>query len=331
MFALPDFDAHEHVSFFQEGALRMIVAIHRSGPLGAAGGGCRMAEYSDDGAALADALRLSRAMSYKLALLEIPAGGAKAVVLGDPRRDKSEALLRAIGRAVERLAGRFIIAEDVGTNPEDLKIVARETRWVSPHAGGADTAEATAEGALVCLERAVRARLGRTSLDGVTVAVQGLGRVGHGLARRLYRRGARLIVGDLDGRLAGEVARELGASLEDPRKILEARAEVLAPCALGGVLDRASVARLGCAVIAGAANNQLADSSIAERIAARGILYAPDFVMNAGGVLGAPEHTARLGTLLDEVLARAARDGVTPNAAAEAMARERARAAGGTL
>jgi leucine dehydrogenase len=330
MFALPQFDTHEHVSFFCEGALRMIVAIHRGGPLGAAGGGCRMAQYRDDEAALVDALRLSRAMSYKLALLEIPAGGAKAVVIGDPKRDKNEALLRAIGRAVERLNGRFIIAEDVGTNPEDLAMIARETRWVSPHAGGADTAEATAEGALICLERAVRSKLSRP-LEGIAVAVQGLGRVGRGLAQRLSQRGARLIVSDLDARLTDAVARELRAVPEDPRKILEARADVLAPCALGGVLDRAAVARLRCSVIAGAANNQLAEPRVADDLAARGILYAPDFVVNAGGVLGAPEHTARLGTILDEVLARAAREGSTPHAAAEELARERARAQGVSL
>jgi leucine dehydrogenase len=331
MFASPGFDDHEHVSFFAEPAvgLRMIVAIHRTGPLGTAGGGCRMWRYDDDQAALVDALRLSRAMTYKLALLEVPAGGAKAVVLGDPARDKSEALLLAVGRAIDRLNGRFVVGEDVGTGPADLEIVARETRWVSRHAGGADTADATAQGVLVCLRRAVRARLGRERLDGLVVAVQGLGRVGRGLARRLRDEGARLVVADLDPRTVEESVRELGATPEAPERIFDAPVDVFAPCALGGALDRATVPRLRCAVVAGSANNQLAEPRLADELAGRGILYAPDFVVNAGGVLASPDDTERLGPLLDDVLARAARDGVSPNAAAEALARERFRAMGG--
>jgi leucine dehydrogenase len=319
-----DFDGHEHVSFFARA--RLIIAIHRTGSLGTAGGGCRIWPYSDDDAALGDALRLSRAMSYKLALLEIPAGGAKAVVIGD---QKSPSLLREIGRAVDRLNGRFIVGEDVGTDPADLAVIAGETRWVTPHAAGADTAEATAHGVFLCLRRAVAERLGRRTLAGVRVAVVGMGRVGFGLARRLREAGARLVVADLDPLKVQKAVRELDASGETPEGILGADADVLAPCALGGILDRRSVERLRVSVIAGSANNQLAEPLVDEALAGRGILYAPDFVVNAGGVLGSPERAERLIEVFDAVLDRAAAGDVTPHRAAEEMARARFASMGG--
>jgi leucine dehydrogenase len=182
---------------------------------------------------------------------------------------------------------------------------------------------------LVCLRAAVKARLGRTSLAGLTVAIHGLGRVGSTLARALRKEGARLIVADLDARATDAAVRELGAVVVTPAELLDATADVLAPCALGGVLDRDIVSRLRCAVIAGSANNQLADPSIAEALAARDILYAPDFVVNGGGVLGTTAGAERLGPLFEAVLARAAREKLTPHAAAEAIARERFRALGG--
>jgi leucine dehydrogenase len=312
VFEHPDFDRHHQVSFFADG--RVIIAVHRLGALGTAGGGCRMRAYRDEREALGDVLRLSRAMSYKLALLEVPVGGAKAVVLGDPARDKSAGLLRAVGRAVEALGGRFIVGEDVGIGGDDLRSM--ETRWLSPQP---DSAEAAAEGVVACMRRALRARLGRGDFDGVRVAVQGMGRVGSGVARRLRQEGAQLIVADVDpARAAG-----------DPDAIYDADADVFAPCALGGVLDEHTIARLRCAVVAGAANNQLADARLAETLAARNILYVPDFVAGGGGVLGA--QAARLGDVLDGVLARAAREQVTPLVAAERLARERFGAMGGEL
>ncbi|MCU1283268.1 MAG: amino acid dehydrogenase, partial [bacterium] len=201
VFDAPEFDAHEHVSFFADrpSGLRAIIAVHRTGALGTAGGGCRIWRYRDEAAALRDALRLSRAMTYKLALVELPAGGGKAVVLDDGRGGKSEALLLAVGGAVDRLGGRFIVAADVGTDAADLATIGRATMWVSRDAGNAsDAADATAYGVFVGLRAAVRWRLGRADLDGVTVAVQGLGRVGAALARRLAQAGARLWVTDLD-------------------------------------------------------------------------------------------------------------------------------------
>jgi leucine dehydrogenase len=284
--------------------------------------------YADARAALSDALRLARAMTYKLALLEIPAGGAKAVVIGDPARERSEELLRAIGRAVERLGGRYIVSEDVGIGPDELAVIGRETKWVSPHAGGLDTALPTAHGVLVCIRTAVRARLGRDSMHGLTVAIHGFGRVGRALGRALHAEGARLIVSDIDHLAHGE-ARRLQARWFSPEDLFSAEADVLAPCALGGVLDAATVPRLRCKVIAGSANNQLADPSIADALAERGILYAPDFVVNGGGVLGNPDSAERLAPILQSVLDRAVREKITPHAAAEQIARERFRAMGG--
>jgi leucine dehydrogenase len=339
LFSDPAFDAHEQVTWFCEPALgfRAVIAIHRTGALGTAGGGCRIWPYRDDDAAVRDALRLSRAMTYKLALVEIPAGGGKAVVIADPARNKSEALLLALGRAIDRLGGRFIASEDVGTDPDDLAVVARATRWVNPHAPGTDTAEPTAYGVLVGMRAAVRRRLGRASLDGVRVAVQGLGRVGHSLCRQLAAAGARLVVTDLDGERVAAVVRELGAAAVAPDAIFDRSVDVFAPCALGDALDAATVARLDCTIVAGSANNPLADAALADVLAARGILYAPDIAISAGGVLGAaggdpPIVRARLdgiAALLDGIFARAEKERISTHAAAERIARERFVAMGG--
>lgn len=344
LFDAPEFDAHEHVSFFADGALRAIIAVHRTGPLGTAGGGCRMWPYADERAALRDALRLSRAMTYKLALVELPAGGAKAVVIGNPHVDKSEALLLAVGRAVNRLGGRFIVAADVGTDADNLATIARATMWVSRDAGGAsDAADATAYGVFVGLGASVRWQLGRADLDGVKVAVQGLGRVGSALCRRLAAAGARLSITDLDESLRGKVARELGAVAVTPAEILTLDVDVLAPCALADAIDAAAVPELRCRVIAGSANNQLAEPALADELSRRGILWAPDIAINAGGAIGAASSVsldeaggaplrARLdsiGTLLTGIFERAAKERVSTLAAAERTARERFAAMGG--
>jgi leucine dehydrogenase len=222
---------------------------------------------------------------------------------------------------VDALGGRFIAGEDVGIEAADLR--AMGTRWMTP---SPDSAEAAAEGVLACLKRAVRERLRRDDLDGLRVAVQGVGRVGGGLARRLSAEGARLVLADLDAARAAGLARELSATAVPAEKIFDAEVDVFAPCALGGAVDSA---RLRCAVICGGANNQLVRPSLAEELAAKNILYVPDFVANAGGILGA--GAARLGDVLDGVFHRAARDGITPLAAAERIARERFRAMGGEL
>jgi leucine dehydrogenase len=346
IFDAPEFDAHEHVSFFADRAsgLRAIIAIHRTGPLGTAGGGCRIWRYRDEAAALRDALRLSRAMTYKLALVELPAGGAKMVILGDPRTVKTEALLLAAGGAVDRLGGRFIVAADVGTDASDVSTIGRATMWVSRDAvGPGDGAEATAYGVFVGLRASVRWRLGRADLEGVKVAVQGLGRVGESLCRRLAQARARLWVTDLDGERRARVAAELGATAVAPDAIFALDVDVLAPCALADALDAATVPQLRCRVVAGSANNQLADPALADELAGREILWAPDIAINVGGAIAAassissegggvaPLH-ARLdtiGTLLTGIFERAARERTSTLVAAERTARERFAAMGG--
>jgi leucine dehydrogenase len=346
LFDAPEFDAHEHVSFFADGPLRAIIAVHRTGPLGTAGGGCRIWPYPDERAALRDALRLSRAMTYKLALVELSAGGAKAVVIADPNRDKSEALLTAVGRAVDRLAGRFIVAADVGTDAADLATIARATMWVSREPAGADDgAEATAYGVFVGLVASVRWRLDRADLSGVKVAVQGLGRVGAALCRRLAAAGAQLWITDLDEARRARLARELHAVAVPPSQILTLDVDVLAPCALADTIDAAALPELRCRVVAGSANNQLADPALADELSRRGILWAPDIAINAGGAIGAASSVSldeasgaplrarldTLGTLLTGIFERAAREHVSTLAAAERTARERFAAMGGRL
>ncbi len=341
IYDLPEFDGHEHVSFFCDAAsgLRAIIAIHSTAPYGLSGGGCRMQPYADATEAARDALRLSRAMSYKLALTDMPAGGAKTVVIGDPRRDKSETLLRALGAAVERLNGRYIIAEDVGTTPEDMRIIGQVTRYVSGKQQ--DTGPTTAHGVFTGLRVAVARHLGRSDLKGTRVAVQGLGAVGSRLCDELIAAGATLWVADIDPSAVERVcARHPGVTPLPNEAILAADVDVLAPCALGGILDDRTIGALRCKVVCGAANNQLAEERHAEALAARGILYAPDFVVNAGGVIGAAfdsgdgdttqasaalRETERVGDLLGTVMARAEQDGVTPYAAAVAMAQDKVR------
>jgi leucine dehydrogenase len=339
VFEHPCFE-HEHVAFFCDASagLRMIVAVHTTGPFGTSGGGCRMWPYRSDDEALRDVLRLSRAMSFKLALLDMPAGGAKAVVIGDPREHKSEALLRAIGRAVERLAGRFVIAEDVGTTPADMRIVAKETKYVMGQR--ASTAGATAYGVFLGLREAVRRRLDK-DVAAISVAIQGVGEVGFALGRELARAGARLIVTDVDRAKVERAVRELGARAVAPEAIFSADVDVLAPCALGSILDDETIPALRCSVVAGSANDQLAEDRHADALAARGVLFAPDFVVNAGGVLGAWQlgpaggdevderarnEARRIVSVLGDALERADREGITPHAAAMRTARERIRA-----
>ncbi|HZO16595.1 MAG TPA: Glu/Leu/Phe/Val dehydrogenase dimerization domain-containing protein [Polyangiaceae bacterium] len=344
VFEHQDFDGHEHVSFFCEAAsgLRAIVAIHSTRSFGVSGGGCRMWPYASDDEALRDALRLSKAMSYKLALADMPIGGAKTVVMGDPAKDKSEALWRALGRAVHRLGGRYIIAEDVGTTPADMCMIGLETPYVAGKQ--ADTSTATAYGVFVGLRTAVARRLDRHDLRGLRVAVQGAGNVGGGLCRHLAAAGARVWVADRDGERARRLAAELeGAETVDAADIHRCDVDVFAPCALGSVLDDRTIRELRCSVVAGGANNPLADDERGgAQLARRGILYAPDFVINAGGVIGAAQEgvdidgdrhavdqreafarTERIAATLIDVFDRAEREGITTHEAAVRMAKEK--------
>jgi leucine dehydrogenase len=287
----PAFDDHESVHFFTDPAagLRAIIAIH-STALGPAGGGCRYWHYESSELALTDALRLSRGMSYKNALADLPMGGGKAVILKPGEAPDRTTLFAAYGRAVNSLAGQYITAEDVGTRVEDMREVAKVTRYVSGLAGdatraGGDPSPKTAYGVYLAMKEAWRFATGSDALAGVRVAVQGLGGVGGALCGLLHREGARLIVADISETRARQTAREYSALLAEPDELISTEADILAPCALGGVLHARSIETLRVRVICGAANNQLANPEDGERLRARGILYAPDYVVNAGGII----------------------------------------------
>lgn len=288
---LPDFDAHEGVHFFSDPAsgLRAVIAIH-STHLGPAAGGTRFWHYADANDAVTDALRLSRGMSFKNAMAGLPVGGGKGVILADTARTKTPAMLAAFGRAVESLAGRYVTAEDVGMGEADLVAIGKETRHVSGlpvgegHAGG-DPGPSTAMGVFLGVKAAIKHALGKDDASGVHVAIQGVGSVGGGLARLLAAEGARLTLADVDQARAEALAAELGGTVVDAGQILSVEADVISPCALGAILTAESIAKLNTPVVAGGANNQLATAEDGDRLHARGILYAPDYVINAGGII----------------------------------------------
>lgn len=314
-----------------EAAYRAIVAIHDT-TLGPGAGGARLWPYASDADALADALRLARAMTYKSAVAGLPLGGAKSVIIADPKGLDRERLFLAHGRFVESLGGRYLTAEDVGTSTADMAIVRRETKHVAGVEGEADPSPFTAHGVVRAMQAASRWRWGTDDLRGRAIALQGCGNVGSALGRELHRAGARLIVSDLDGQRAERLAAECGARVAGPSDIVSVEADVFAPCALGGALNPDTIPRLRVAVVAGAANNQLAGPNDGAALAARGILYAPDFVANAGGVLSAgpdqlgwPAETAwaRIRAIYDTVLdlfATAEREHILPHIAAEQLA-----------
>ena len=287
-----DFDDHEQVVFVADRStgLRAIIAIHDT-RLGPSLGGCRLWHYGSETDAVRDALRLSRGMTYKNALAGLPLGGGKSVIFGpgDPRRTKSPALLRAMGTAVQRLGGRYVVAEDVGTSEDDMAAIRERTRHVvgleAAQGGRGNPSPKTARGVYLGLRAAVRHRLGRVTLAGTRVAVQGLGQVGWGLAQLLQAEGAELWVSDIRPEKVADAARQLGATPVGNATILDTPVDVFAPCALGGVIDDDAVGRLRAKVVAGAANNQLASARQGSLLRDRGILYAPDYVINAGGVI----------------------------------------------
>jgi leucine dehydrogenase len=305
VFEQPSYDGHEEVHFFRDepSGLRAIVAIH-STALGPAAGGCRRWTYESEDAALIDALRLSRGMSYKNAVAGLPFGGGKAVIMRDPAQAPSDDWLDAFGEAVNRLGGRYITAEDVGVAVRDMERVARKTSFVAglgsetkvAMAGG-DPSPKTARGVFHGIQAAVRFALGRGDLEGLSVAVQGLGNVGRHLCRELHAAGARLVVADLDSSAVERVADEFKAKPASADRILFEAVDVLAPCALGGVLNNITIPKLRARVVAGGANNQLLDDVDGELLRRRGILYAPDYVINAGGIINvAAEY---LGTMTE--------------------------------
>ncbi len=289
---LPNFDDHEGVHLFAdpESGLRAVIAVH-STKLGPAAGGVRFWHYANNERAVTDALRLSRGMSYKNAMAGLDLGGGKGVVLAaNPGDTISEAQLMAFGRAVESLGGRYVTAEDVGMSEERMKVIAGQTRHVSglPVASGAaggDPGPFTAHGIYLGVKAAAKRALGADDMRGVHVAIQGVGSVGGGLARLLAKDGARLTLADVDSMKAEALAAMLGAVAMPADAILSVEADIVSPNALGAILDETTIAGLKTGVIAGGANNQLATREDGRRLHERGILYAPDYVINAGGII----------------------------------------------
>ena len=294
VFSLSDFADHEQVVFVSDdkSGLKAIIAVHNSN-LGPALGGCRMWPYASEEEAVRDVLRLSRGMTYKSAMARLKLGGGKSVIIGNPRTDKTPALLAAFARALEQLNGRYIAAEDSGTSVADMKFMTQFTQHVAgihdkPSDEGTrsgDPSPATAYGTFIGIQAAVKERLGRDSLDGLRVAVQGVGNVGFDLARQLKEAGAQLWVTDIHREPLVQAGRELGATVVAPDEIFGLDVDVFAPCALGAVLNDSTIPQLKASIVAGAANNQLAEARHGVELMKRGILYAPDYVINAGGII----------------------------------------------
>ncbi|MEQ9695373.1 Glu/Leu/Phe/Val dehydrogenase dimerization domain-containing protein [Shimia sp. SDUM112013] len=323
---------HETVLRVEDAAtgLTGFIAVH-STALGPAAGGLRMRPYASTDAAIEDVLRLSRGMTYKNAAAGLPLGGGKAVIMGDPAEIKSPELLRAFARAINTLDGKYWTAEDMGMTPADMTILAEETRFVAGLPDGkfasGDPSPITARGIFQSIRTTARHRFGSADLTGRTVAVQGLGHVGAHLCRMLHEAGAKLIVADLDTARVAQAVAEFGAQPADATGILREKADILAPCAIGGILNESTIDGLQVAAICGGANNQLATDEDGKLLHARGILYAPDFVVNAGGIINVAteileigardafvdEKLAALDTTLDRILTRAAQRGCSPN------------------
>lgn len=286
-----DFDDHELVQLVRDRAsgLTAIIALH-STYLGPAAGGTRFWHYPEPKDAIRDALRLSRGMSYKNAMAGLPIGGGKAVILADKDGSKTEAMLAAFGTAVNDLGGKYVTAEDVGISEADMVVVAKRTKHVSGlpvEAGdaGGDPGPFTAMGIFHGIKAAVAHKLGRSDLDGVHVALQGTGSVGGGVARLLAKEGAKLTVADIETGRAKSLAKEVGGEAVAADAIMSVGCDVFSPNALGAILDEEGIARLDCKIVAGGANNQLARPEHGKLLADRGILYAPDYVINAGGII----------------------------------------------
>jgi leucine dehydrogenase len=339
LFAHREFADHEQVVFVSEPrvGLRAIIAVHstRRGP---ALGGCRCWPYPSEEDALTDVLRLSRAMTYKSATANVALGGGKSVIILPRAGAKTPELILAMGRAVEQLGGRYILGEDIGTDVTDMG----RFRTVTPHVLGAppeqggsgDPSPMTALGCFVGVEASVHHRLGR-SLRGVRVVVQGLGNVGAKLCGLLHQAGAQLLVADVDDARAAQAVREFGAARVAADAVVDAEADVLAPCAFGAVINDDSVKRLRVSVVAGGANNQLARPEHGEALRTRNILYAPDYVINGGGLIAlanerigydhakAEREVRAIADTLREIYARADAAKIPTSRAADALAEQR--------
>jgi leucine dehydrogenase len=348
VFSHREFDNHQQVAFFKDNktGLRAIIAVHNTN-LGPALGGCRMWSYATDEEALTDVLRLSRGMTYKSALANLSLGGGKAVIIGDPRTEKSDDLLYAMGDFIEGLGGRYITAEDSGTSVADLLKMAQRTSFVSgvdqASDHGGDPSPSTAYGVFVSLREAVAYKLGRSNLDGLRVAIQGLGNVGYRLAEYLHKAGAELFVTDIVQANVDRAVRELKATAVSGDKIFSLDVDVFAPCALGAAINDQSIEQLKAPIIAGAANNQLATPTHGQILHDRGVLYTPDYVVNAGGIIDvyyqrkmlSADYSAEnyasdlatkvegIGTTLKEIFVRSEAENVPTFVVADRVAEER--------
>ena len=334
-----DFDAHENLHFVwdEECGLRAIIAIH-STHLGPAAGGCRFWHYEDPAEALTDVLRLSRGMSYKNAMAGLPLGGGKSVILADPKRNKTPDLLHAFGQAIDHLCGRYVTAEDVGMSVADMIEIRRQTPFVAglPVEGGdvgGDPGPHTSLGVFLGIKAAVLRALGKDSVAGLHVALQGAGSVATGVALHAAAEGARLSIADVDEAKAQKLADATGGKAVGVDEVLRLEADVVSPCALGAILDRETIPTLNAPIVAGGANNQLAAPEDGPRLHERGILYAPDYVINAGGIINVCTEYLRDGDAslvrkriegipdrLEQIWAESSETGRDPASVADAMA-----------
>ena len=331
---------HEQLSVWTDPTvgLRAFIAIHDT-TLGPALGGVRIWPYESEEAAVLDVLRLSRAMTYKSAVASLPLGGGKALIMADSRTDKTEGMFRSFGRFVDSLGGRYIVTEDVGASPRDLEWASHETKHVvglSKELGGSgNPSGVTGFGIYQAMRACAVATWGSDSLKGRTVAIQGFGNVANALSKHLLKAGAKLLVTDIHEEKLAEVRSVEGVTVVAQDEILRAECDIFAPCALGGILNAETVPQLRCQVVCGGANNQLAEDADAERLAQRGILYAPDYVANAGGVINvsyevgraysadaALEKTSHIYDTMERVIATARTQGITTARAADALAEE---------
>lgn len=319
--------------------LHALISIH-STTRGPAAGGCRMYDYASVEDAVRDVERLSRGMTYKNAAADLPLGGGKSVIIGDPKTLKTPALMHAFGEFVDYLQGQYFTAEDVGVSPEDMAQVAEATPYVAGLEGGdfasGDPSPVTARGVFLCLKQTLRHGLGSDDLTGKRVAVQGLGHVGMALAGMLHEAGATLIVSDINAEAVAHAERAFGATAVSPDEILDQEVDVFAPCAMGGVLTAEAIARLKARFVVGAANNQLAEDRCGALLQEAGILYAPDYIVNGGGIVNVameilkiddPDYRENritgLAKTLEQVFARAQETGRPPHEIADELIERR--------
>ena len=328
---------HEHVVDCRDDAtgLRAIIAIH-STKLGPSCGGTRFYPFASEEEALADVLRLSRAMTYKSAAAGLDLGGGKAVIIGDPRRDKSDEFLRAYARCVDSLGGRYITTEDMGVTPADMDVIATQTKFVAGTSGASgDPSEATAWGLFSSMRTLARHMWGADSLEGRHVAIQGVGKVGSFLVGHLIGDGCRLTIADTSDEAVRRVTNVHDATVVGTGEIHTVPCDIYAPCAMAAAINAGTIPRLRCAAVAGCANNQLAEPADGERLAQRGIVYGPDFIVNAGGIINVAHelmgydrerafaHAWRIGETLARVLDLAETQSITPAEAADRIAEAR--------